>query len=416
MIEKIKKLLRYIGMNNRMTTKEMEQYIEKRYMEKLSNYLSEKNDLKDFHFTKEHTRGPEGTYVFSDTEGYHYLYTERGQIGIHIISQEIEDIAYKVVGDCIFRIALDYELENRDLNKDSRRKVFAKEEELWKLMDEAGYLKKKKDRREILKKYPYNDEWFHGVREEYIKHIKGRKRVVNQWVKCRWVLEYSDDSLEYLLRKKKEVLFLDEYAVDMGFTVLKAVAYLDEFFVVLEHKEKKYISTIDGIIKLPFAPQFQIGDLVNIKEDQKGVINTMQWHFKKQSYYYTVKIGNKLKSKRYFEEELLEKNPVAPTGREGWSEEYLLKHFMIDITQDSYWRKMLFEAEFDQEFLVSYKFLEFIPSRIEREFVEEKFEMMISKVKSCPCEEDFDGLVIFKFRSIKNPDICDYSGNNPGVI
>ena len=56
-------------------------------------------------FEKNTERSPEGTYVFSDSQGYHYVYSERGSESIHKITDDTFEIRYWVVSPIVFTIA-----------------------------------------------------------------------------------------------------------------------------------------------------------------------------------------------------------------------------------------------------------------------------------------------------------------------
>ena len=138
-------------------TEEIKQYIENKYCRKLEKHLSQKIEVNDIIFEKGSEGSPEGTYVFYDTEGYHYLFTERGQIGEHVIENNIDHIAYKVMDKYVFDIALKYATQNREQNKDFRKNLFDKQKEIWLFLDKNYYLTKTKEINKILRENPYND-------------------------------------------------------------------------------------------------------------------------------------------------------------------------------------------------------------------------------------------------------------------
>lgn len=64
---------------------------------------------------------------------------------------------------------------------------------------------------------------------------------------------------------------------------------------------------ISKIRKNPDAPEFVYGELVSPINhlDMKGTIHIIKWHFNLKCCYYKIQINGKLKSKRYFGEDLV---------------------------------------------------------------------------------------------------------------
>lgn len=105
---------------------------------------------------------------------------------------------------------------------------------------------------------------------------------------------------------------------------------------------------------------------------------------------------------------------MMSSNRKKYHDEYM-SDIVCDISQSSYWRKLLFDSEYDQKFLISnivkVKLTKYILDPIEAY----DLKYYVSKVKESP--EEFDeGLIIFKFESCEFPEITSYSGNNEGVI
>ena len=131
--------------------------------------------------------------------------------------------------------------------------------------------------------------------------------ILGEWIFLRWVVEYNEENLKYLC-KEKRLSFEYEHVIDMGYKALEMAEWMDDFIVVAEYGDRKYLSTIEWITEIPHAPVFKIGNIVSVKKDEEGMINEIFWHLDQQSYYYMIKVGNKIKSKRYFEEELISKS------------------------------------------------------------------------------------------------------------
>ncbi len=78
----------------------------------------------------------------------------------------------------------------------------------------------------------------------------------------------------------------------------------DRAFVILP--KNGYQLNPKEIKKLPEPPKYIYGQEVcpcNHPE-MTGIISEIYWHFKKNCYYYKIQIGKKLKSKRYFDNDL----------------------------------------------------------------------------------------------------------------
>ncbi|WP_019555598.1 Imm63 family immunity protein [Propionispira raffinosivorans] len=109
------------------------------------------------YFAKGTPNNREGTFVFADNYGYHFVYTERGEIQRHQITYDLFEISYWIFEDMIFMMASKFELKNRIENQDFRRILFAKEVELF---NAIGVNFKKRCEiaiDEILKLAPYDD-------------------------------------------------------------------------------------------------------------------------------------------------------------------------------------------------------------------------------------------------------------------
>ncbi|MCC5466827.1 hypothetical protein LMF89_15885 [Pelosinus sp. Bkl1] len=94
---------------------------------------------------------------------------------------------------------------------------------------------------------------------------------------------------------------------------------------------------------------------------------------------------------------------------EKFHEKYL-EDVAMEISQDSLWRKRLFEGQYHEQFLATYKELEELPCQLWTIFSQYGLEFLVSKVQSCP--ETFDeNLTIFKFQAKGFSHLVRYSGN-----
>lgn len=147
-------------MERLLTTEELAIYIRKNYVEPLLEYVGDKKDIYgvDFIFYREETLDDyEGTFVYSNIQGYHYVGIERRTIRTHQIMSNLLDVVYRVLDNYVWNYASNYAAIHSDGRKNYRRLLFAKEKELWKILDESGYKRKCKEIEETLKRYPYED-------------------------------------------------------------------------------------------------------------------------------------------------------------------------------------------------------------------------------------------------------------------
>jgi len=145
-------------MEKLLSTQEVELYIKENYLEKLNTYLRKAVELVNVFFAEGNDNSQEGTYVFTDENGYNYLFTEKGKIQKHEITMEIFQIAYWVMDKIVFGVALEYATENRVPNRDFRRILFEEEKKLWSILDKEGYEIKCLEIQGVLRENPFIDE------------------------------------------------------------------------------------------------------------------------------------------------------------------------------------------------------------------------------------------------------------------
>jgi hypothetical protein len=111
----------------------------------------------DVGFDNEIPNDAEGSYAYSDDISYHYVFTEKGNITSHKISDSLFEISYWIFDDQIFNISLKYATYHKEPGQDFRRVLFAKEMELLGLIGENYRKRCEITVEEILKISPYND-------------------------------------------------------------------------------------------------------------------------------------------------------------------------------------------------------------------------------------------------------------------
>ena len=93
----------------------------------------------------------------------------------------------------------------------------------------------------------------------------------------------------------------------------------------------------------------------------------------------------------------------------------VIEDVALEISLSAMWRKRIFDALYEEEFIISYSNPNELPKYVKQEIVYNKLEFGVVKTKKC--SEYFDeGMVIFKFYPLEYPKLERFSGNNPHVI
>lgn len=66
-----------------------------------------------------------------------------------------------------------------------------------------------------------------------------------------------------------------------------------------------YYRVKDKLFKTVPTPKYNFSDIVKIKENKEAIIVDIMWHYNRHEHYYLVSVGNKKKSRRYFESEFM---------------------------------------------------------------------------------------------------------------
>lgn len=114
----------------------------------------------DISFSTGTPQNKEGAYCYSDEKGYHYCYTERGEVSMHKITKDFFELSYWIFNDQVFNMALSYEIKHRIKGKDPRRLIFDKELQLFEAIGENYKKKAENDINIILNGAPYQDQLF----------------------------------------------------------------------------------------------------------------------------------------------------------------------------------------------------------------------------------------------------------------
>lgn len=95
---------------------------------------------EQIHFYKNSSGSDEGIYIFSDLQGYHFVYSERGEETKHKVTDSLFEITFWVINHLVSSVALEMLKENVNKVKDQRQYIFEKKLELLEIVG-ANYKK-----------------------------------------------------------------------------------------------------------------------------------------------------------------------------------------------------------------------------------------------------------------------------------
>lgn len=100
----------------------------------------------------------------------HFVVVERGQELERKTTDKLDDLLYWIFASITFSMACDYELKNRIEDKDCRRIMFQKQEELLGKLNESWKKKENAKHQQILKTHPFDD--LAGLRATYCGQLR----------------------------------------------------------------------------------------------------------------------------------------------------------------------------------------------------------------------------------------------------
>jgi len=110
-------------------------------------------------------------YIEVDNLGFmFYIISERGQEYERKITEIIDDLLYWIFANVTFSMASDFELKNRIEDRDCRRIMFDKQEELLGLLSDNWRQKENAEHKSILKNHPFDD--LAGIRATYFGQLR----------------------------------------------------------------------------------------------------------------------------------------------------------------------------------------------------------------------------------------------------
>ena len=108
----------------------------------------------------------------------HYVTVERGQEQSRETTDELNTLLYWIFKDVTFAMACNYELKNRIEDKDCRRIMFEKQEELLGMLSDIWKQKQKEEHRSTLEKHPFDD--LAGRRASYCRDLRQQGYAENE--------------------------------------------------------------------------------------------------------------------------------------------------------------------------------------------------------------------------------------------
>lgn len=103
----------------RLDTKDLEAHILKEIKP-----IQELINLKELHFTKNSSGSEEGTYIFSDQQGYHFVYSERGNETKHKVTDNLFEITFWTINSLVGSIAFELMKNNIKKGENQRKYIF----------------------------------------------------------------------------------------------------------------------------------------------------------------------------------------------------------------------------------------------------------------------------------------------------
>lgn len=103
---------------------------------------------------------------------YNYVISERGNEYKRNITSDLNDLLYWIFADVTSSMSSDFELKNRIEEKDCRRIMFTKQEELLGLLNKEWEEKEKKEHKSILNNNPFDD--VAGLRATYCGELRAK--------------------------------------------------------------------------------------------------------------------------------------------------------------------------------------------------------------------------------------------------
>lgn len=145
-------------MSGVLSTNDLKEFVAKKY--DLLKIQAQKDGMfeeLDVNFGLGTPNNREGVYAYSDADGYHYAFTEKGCVASHQTSDNLFDVSYWIIKDHVSQMASRFAARHRKPDEDFRRTLFSKELELLNLVGPEYAKKRAEEIQGILAVNPYVD-------------------------------------------------------------------------------------------------------------------------------------------------------------------------------------------------------------------------------------------------------------------
>lgn len=92
-------------------------------------------NMRETHFASNNSGSEEGTYIFSDQQGYHFVYSEKGCETKHNVTDNLFEITFWTVNSLVSSVALELLRKNIFEVENQRKYIF---EQKLKLFEKIG--------------------------------------------------------------------------------------------------------------------------------------------------------------------------------------------------------------------------------------------------------------------------------------
>lgn len=104
------------------------------------------------------TRDGAYPHIEADAAGFlHFVVIERGEELERKTTKDLNELLYWIFDSITFSMSVDFELKHRMRRKDSRRIMFARQEELLGILDNSWQQKQQEAHEKIIRKNPFTD-------------------------------------------------------------------------------------------------------------------------------------------------------------------------------------------------------------------------------------------------------------------
>ena len=144
---------------NNYSTKELQAHIRSLYakLEPLAKKDDVYRELDDY-FDTGTPGGRDGSFCYSNDDGYHFGVNERGALRVNIVTKNLSEIAFQVLWSDILWMAVEYEHAHRIKGQDFRRLMFQKIMQYWSALGSEYAEQAEKKITDTLIRSPFQDD------------------------------------------------------------------------------------------------------------------------------------------------------------------------------------------------------------------------------------------------------------------